>query len=342
MDPLLQVIITLLILLLMGYFAYNIYVLELSKLLKSTPGTKKQIDVFTGILDFKNNDFIYDTYNKSKDNYLDINSSINQQGGAEYSYNFWLYTNKEELAKVEKDVVLVLKGEKKFYYSTNNYNCANKVPNIVNKHYNIMIKNPLIRLGDKGQSIVVEFNNINNVESYQQNSSSAKCSEISNTEEWKNKNKNLIGIYDLNFDKKWYMVSIVMKEVSDHSNILLKPKTSCKIYINGINVLDRKVDTRYNDNILPATMRQNKSPLYINPDFRNALNKVYDNISVVDTLKMADLKYFNYAITEKEIIQLYSSGFSKSIASQPKSDEVRYNIVTIPEMELDEKQVKQL
>jgi len=80
---------------------------------------------------------------------------------------------------------------------------------------------------------------------------------------WKSKNKNMVGIYNLDFNNKWFMVTIVMKEVSDSNNILMKNRASCKIYINGINVLDKKVETVYNGSIYSATFKNNKSPFYI-------------------------------------------------------------------------------
>lgn len=337
MSPLFQIIISLITLLLMGYFAYNIYVIELEKMLKSTPGTKKEVVVFNGILDFKNGEYTYDTYDKSVDNYLPIEASINQRGGAEYSYNFWVYTNKDSgFSSGGKDIPLFLKGEKKLYYSKQNYNCANKYADTnAGKHYNVMIKNPLVKMSSDGSAIVIEYNNINNVESYQQRVGYNNC-ETKTSTNFREKNSNLIGVYNLDFDKKWYMVSIIMKEVADSGNILMSNKASCKMYINGINVMDKKVETRYMDNIYAATFRNNKSPLYINPDFTNNTKNVFGRVANADNLKLADLKYYNYAIGEKEISQLYSSGFTKSIAVQPTSAEIKYNTVTVPEMELKE------
>ena len=322
----------------MGYFAYNIYVLELEKLLKSDPGTKKEVVVFNGIMDMKNGEYEYDTFNKSKENYLDINASINQKGGAEYSYNFWIYTDKA-LLDGEKDYPLILKGEKKLYYSMQNFNCSNKNQSIGTEHYNVMIKNPLIKMASDGSAIVVEYNNINNVDSFQKGGAYRRCDAVNSTN-FINKNINLLGVYNLDFDKKWYMVSIIMKEVADSGNILMHNKASCKMYINGINVMDKKVETKYMDNIYAATFRNNRSPLYINPDFTTADKNIYSRVSQADAIKMADLKYFNYAISEKEISQLYSSGFSKGIAVQPTSKDTRYNMVTVPEMEL--KDIKEI
>ena len=91
-NPVTQVIISLIILLLMGYVAYNIYLIELHHMFKGQNDIKKEVEIFNGILDFyQSKDIAYNTKNKAHEMYRDISPSINQEGGAEYSYNFWLY-----------------------------------------------------------------------------------------------------------------------------------------------------------------------------------------------------------------------------------------------------------
>ena len=64
-NPLLQVIIALIILLLMGYVAYNIYVIELHNMFKGDNNIKKEIDIIQGVYDFQSNgEWKYNTINK--------------------------------------------------------------------------------------------------------------------------------------------------------------------------------------------------------------------------------------------------------------------------------------
>lgn len=348
-SPLLQVIISLIILFLMGYFAYNIYLIEFEKMLKnSSNDIRKEIDIIKGIYDYKTyteNKFITD--NKSKKEYMDINPSINQEGGAEYSYNFWLYVDKEKLSTSaidNKDIVLFFKGEKNIYYSPNNYNCASKRQGISNVS-NVFIKNPLVRLKNDGSSLIVEFNNIYNADSYQHRSNYKKCNDI-NENQWMEKNKNMLGIYNLDFNNKWFMVTIVMKEVSDSNNILIKNRASCKIYVNGINVLDKKAETHYNSEIYSATFKNNKSPFYVRPKFNkikeeNNIFFDHDNIKDENVLKIADLKYFNYSLDEKKILEILGNGFRKSAAPiNMKSEELKYTLVT--DNEMDKNEIKEI
>lgn len=346
-DPLFQIIISLIILLLMGFFAYNIYLIEFEKMLKGSNDIRKEITVFKGIYDFHtSNEARYETYDKSKLNFLDINPSINQQGGAEYSYNFWLYVNKNDLndsygikSEIDKrDVILFIKGEKKLYHNPKNYNCSGKWRGKEN-HFNVMIKTPLVRLKHDGSSIVVEYNNIYTTDSFKYRSKYAECTTIDNGTDWNNKNSNLLGVYDLNFDKKWFMVTVVYKEVADSNNIMIKNRASCKMYVNGVNVLDKKVETKYGNAIYSATSKNNKSPLFVNPSFNHLKdhNDFFANsILKDDAVKMSDLKYFNYSLTQQEVHQLYMNGFSKYPAVVLKKEETRYDLVSSTEMEMNE------
>lgn len=311
-TSLIQIIIALIVVILMGYISYNIYTIEFDKLFKGYNTLKKETTVFNGIVDFySNTDLKSNTFDVSADNYLDITPSINQQGGAEYSYNFWLYLDKGNLTGT-KDYVLLLKGNKDILINTDksSLNCSN------DSKKTIMIKNPLIRLSPIGDGIAVEYNNIVSVDSYQDVDKIRNC-DYADVTTWKNKNGNLLGVYDLDFDKKWFMVTIVMKEVSASDNILFNNKASSKIYVNGVLISDKNVETKYNDKIYSATFKNNKAPLFINPSF-DSNNGLYANKpEKAEIIKMADLKYYNYAITEDEITKIYNNGFTKSTYSPP-------------------------
>lgn len=350
-DPLIQVIVSLIILVLMGYFAYNIYLIEFEKMLKGSNSIRKESVVFKGIYEFgSSNEAKYETNDKTMGNYIDINPSINQEGGAEYSYNFWIYIDKEKLntsygnivLSKRKDIVLFLKGTKNMYSSSSSYNCSGR-DDSPEYPYNILIKNPLVRLRNDGSSIVIEYNNIYTPDSFKDRTSYIDCMKYTKDADWYEKNKNLIGVYNLDFNKKWFMVSIILKEVADSNNILLKNRASCKMYINGVNVLDRKVETKFYNTTYSATFKNNKSPLYVNPSFTDINNpSQYFGNSLLqnDAVKIADLKYYNYSLTEKEILQLYRNGFSKYPAVVIKSEEARYNMVSSKEMEIN--QIRQI
>jgi hypothetical protein len=347
-SPLIQVIASLIILLLMGYFAYNIYLIEFEKMLKSSSDVKKEVNIIDGIYDYNTyTEMQFNTIDETKETYLDINPSINQEGGAEYSYNFWLYTDTTTLTDKDKDIVLFFKGEKNLFSSSQNYNCST-INAASKKNVTVLIKNPLVKLRGDGKAMVVEFNNIYNPDSYQQGTKYVNCENI-DSGSWDNKNRNLLGIYDLNFNKKWFMVTIVMKEVADANNILMKNRASCKIYINGINVLDKKAETLYNGRAQSATFKNNKAPFYMNPNFEksssnstltvNSDMQRYKKGSDLqeNVLKLADLKYYNYALSDTKILELLSNGFGKKAAKKNIKDKaVNFHQVSSSEMQLQE------
>lgn len=323
----------------MGYVGYNIFLIELQNMFKGQSDIRKEIYILSGTYDLSNSEVKYNTSDNTQSNFKDINPSINQEGGAEYSYNYWLFIDQGELKKIdngEKDIILFLKGEKILYYNNKfNYNCSNT--NSTNNPV-IITKNPLVRLSGDGKKIAVEYNNIYNTESYQQGSMYKNCNRLSSSD-WNEKNKNMLGIYDIEFNSKWFMVTIVMKEVSDSNNVLSINRASCKMYINGVKLLDKKVETKYDSKIYSATFKNNSSPFYINPLIDG--KTPYGKVTVGSVLKIADIKYYNYSINDDMISSLYNKGFNNNVADTTPSNKLaKYSMVSIDDM--DNNKIKEL
>ncbi len=341
--PLLQVIISLIILLLMGYIGYNIYLIELQNMFQGENDIRKETTIISGVYDFSNSEAKYNTGDKTETNFKNIKPSVNQEGGAEYSYNFWLNIDQDKMVNTpkseKKDVVLFLKGEKNLYYNSKaNYNCANVN---TNKNPIIITKNPLVRLSGDGRKIAIEYNNIYNSDSYQHGTEYKTCSSSQSTltADWNKRNKNLLGIWDIEFNNKWFMITIVMKEVADSNNVLAYNRASCKMFVNGVKLLDKKVETKYTNKIFSATFKNNSSPLYVNPvfteDIVKADNNPYNRINETNVLRMADVKYYNYAINDDIITALYTKGVNTEVAvtSSISNKLSKYNMVSVEDME---------
>jgi hypothetical protein len=107
------------------------------------------------------------------------------------------------------------------------------------------------------------------------------------------------------------------------------------MYINGVKLLDRKVETRYINNKYSATLKNNSSPFYINPIISDSIvtlaNNPYNRVTEQNTLKMSDIKYFNYAINEEMITSLYNKGFNSEVATV--ETKITKNMVTADDME---------
>jgi hypothetical protein len=328
LSYIIQIVLCLLLLVILLFIGYYIYNYENLMDLKNSTVLRKDIIIFDGIMNFKTSqNWQYNTYNKSSITFKDLTPSINQNGGAEYTYNFWLKINKNVINTVNSsDIVLLLRGSKIKIPYINNTNCE-----IYNKGSYILLKNPLIRMKSDGSAIIVEYNTLTNPDAYRENGNNViNCASAS----WYDKNKGLLGIYkmdDYTYNNKWFMFTVVLREITPENDILYKNKTSCKIYINGLNTLDRIVESPYNGSLGSAAMKHNRGALFVNPGDIYSTNSEkigsnpLENVqSEDDILNMANLTYHNYALDDVEILNLFKKEFTKSPALPPLNDDKLY------------------
>ena len=108
------------------------------------------------------------------------------------------------------------------------------------------------------------------------------------------------------------------------------------MYINGTKLLDKKVETKYVNNIYSATFKNNSSPFYVNPQISDIKTiSPYHRVTTGNVLKISDVKYYNYAINEDMITSLYNKGFNSDIAVTATIDNkvAKYNMVSVDDME---------
>lgn len=354
LNTIIQIILSIFLISIMAFISYSVYNREFINSISLSNTNKKITKIFTGILDYssiKNIDI--ETYDKNDFSYLDINPSINQNGGAEYSYNFWLffrtsgtpnddniktdwstyntltdnYTSTDKISdKNNKYIVLFYKGESVPIITKNEkyYDCNTSD---ILYDYPILVKNPLIKIKNDASEIIVEFNNINHPETYNSNGDKhIDCA--TNDDDYKKRNHNKFGIKDIDprYKEKFNMITVVFQEQSKSDNIFNNNKSNCKVYFNG----ELKADKLSNTNSIEDTtinnfksrvMKSNLSKLHINPTKINeTINEqtLTDNITKISPLQMSDLTYYNYALTNTEIKRLYNNGFNKYDASFKK------------------------
>lgn len=322
-----QVIISLILVLILAFIGYAVYNKETMLAVKNFNNVRKEINVFKGIADFKYVESEYETKDRSSSSFIDLRPSINQNGGAEYTYNFWLYRDSSKLNADtinSEDICLLLRGNKTKVHYNSTSTCL--LRNQTDKY--ILVKNPLIRMKKDGSSIIVEYNSITFPDTFHEGGAaeiSGSGSGNGCTGSWFDRNKGLLGIYDLDasYDKNWFMVTVILQEISPNNDILYRNKTTCKMYINGVLMLDRMVESPYDDAATTSSaMRHNKGPLYINPSgiYGSVVGTVPgDKIKKEHALMMADLTYFNYAIGPDEIDVLYKRGYTKGAAPTPSA-----------------------
>ena len=211
----------------------------------------------------------------------------------------------------------------------------------------ILVKNPLVKIRNDGQEIIIEYNNINYPDSYNNSSTKIDCS-IGSLDDFiklaKNRNKNKFGIKDIQYNEYgqvFNMVTIVFKENQKGRDSININNTNCKVYLNGALVADRLANVNgFEDSIInnfnSRVMKSNLSKFYINPYTLNVSQRstvtlqpiaftASDGITSVSPLLVSDLSYFNYSLDDYEISNLYRRGFNKYPAILPITEQVIYN-----------------
>lgn len=362
LNIIIQIILGLFIILIMAFIAYSIYDNEYVSSINIFNTNKKETKIFTGIYSYDRSPLRVETVNRLNPYYLDLNPSVNQNGGAEYSYNFWLYFNLSDKnnqhifasnnagsssssTTIPSYIVLFYRGVKQLIpYKQFNYACDTQSKDLIPMKY-ILVKNPLVKINNNAKEIVIEYNNLNTPDTFNSTSTPMNCS-VANLYD---NNKNKLGIKNIDtkiYNKVYNMITIVMQESPSNEDVLFQNRTNCKVYFNGSLIADRST---YNNDIIDDTntvrrstsMRKNSGNLFINPknhfsksgrgDYLGSIDSsdgsvagvknneisemtLEDDITKDIPLKMANLSYFNYALTVDEILVLYNRGFKNELA----------------------------
>jgi hypothetical protein len=354
LNIIIQGILSLFLVFIMAFIAYSVYnkeyVQKINELIMY--GNKKIVPIFTGRFEFGNTQVHIETYNRNMLGYKDINPSKNQNGGAEYSYNFWVFYHLQDgiinknLTNKTDYIILFFKGSKMktMNYATTAYECKD------NGDKKVLIKNPMVKLRNDGKEILVEYNNINFPETYNNNAKPLTCASLIgddgnriNTELTKvndSISSNKFGIKQINSDyynDKFNMITIVFQENPSNEEVFNNNIANYRIYLNGELVEDRLANTnniestQYDNNFKSRVIKNNNSKLHINPleydnikknagDKQTYLNDetkqttLSDEITKIAPLQLADFTYFNYALTTAEINSLYRKGYNTYLA----------------------------
>jgi hypothetical protein len=358
-NTIIQILLSVFLIAIMAFISYSVYNNEYISSISLTTSNKKATRIFSGIIDFtKDKNISFETFDKYDLTYLDINPSINQNGGAEYSYNFWLYFDVDNTSgtitnninahtpndagfsipssineKKYKYLILFYKGEKQempIKEPALKYDCDYKTKLFDEQ---ILIKNPLVKIRNDAKEIVIDYNNINYPESYNTAANIIDCN--NDDEVLKKRNINKFGIKNIDVDKykkQFNMITIVFQEQPKYEYLFYKNNTNCKVYFNKHLIADRlansdNIELNTIDNFKSRVMKSNFSKLHINPldsSSRSGGITGYsklvqtDNVTESTPLQLADLTYYNYALTQNEINKLYNMGFTKYAAEFKK------------------------
>ena len=317
-----QIIIALILISLMGIIAYGIYNKDIQEIVLDIlkPNTvKKKTKIINGVFPYQQQ-AIFNTTDTSNGTYVDVNPSVNQAGGAVYSYNFWLFIPEtiENQSATDKTLILFTKGSKNIIKYQSPFRC-----NTNNEGW-FLTKNPLVRLDFNGRqvdAIIVEFNSISSPDVYHAGASLAdkKCGSSNHV----NYDENLFGIKNLSsrtgLINKWNMITIVVSETTAEPNnvFLSSNQVIVKLYLNGYQYLDKDGEIVLNEDSLSTAIKSNRGDLILNPGSDIINNHIMRTESKI---AISDLTYFNYTLTDLEVTNLFKQGCNKKTALLPSKN----------------------
>jgi len=174
----------------------------------------------------------------------------------------------------------------------------------------IMVKAPLVKLQRNGKYLTVEFNTVQGPDAHIYNSRDT-CKELSASWSAINRSRIILGGFDSNpnFDKQWFMVSVVLQDTLPEDPIPTRNKVRARIYVNGILELDQYIGGGALEKSEPAVLLNNNGNLYINPKVTPQGVTTVSNLGE-NKIMMANLTYSNYAMSGSEIKGLFDKKFN--------------------------------
>ena len=339
----LQILLAIVVVIIFGVIGFMIYNWEQLKAVQTTVAQRKAVPIFVGIKDLKScgNESYNTVVNNPLDpNFRDMSDAVNQPGGAEITYNFWLYVHDQAgttipLAALDNgvfktdsgikgdQVILFLRGSPKAW----DYNslCKNTDDTPKTKT-DVLVKCPLVKLENGGDALSVEFNTMLSPNVVIANSMNT-CGSISKN--WNTMNGYKLGIQGLTSNsslaKKWNMITVVIQDTNPSDPLPMRNKVRCRIFVNGGVELDKYVDGSFTSSSTPkqsiSTLKQNTGDFWFAPEIKNSSDttvgfyaKSANGAITKQKLMMADLTYYNYALSTSEIANLFNANFTKVYA----------------------------
>lgn len=341
-GPAFQVLIAVCLVVIMFVIGFAIYNMEKVRAIQQAGRLRKVVPIYDGIKDLKDSD-TFDTMNPLNPAFRDMSYSVNQHGGAEYSYNFWMYINKDTAGAIGsyyKDAnnttstgntssmlegmsngkfVLMLRGVPLAVKQVSK--CNGNTP-----ESNVLVKQPMIYLTNNLDAMVVELNTMDSPEGVI-NGTDAYCGKVSN--DWESINSYKVGIKNLTnqgyLNGEWFMVTLVVRDTLPTDPIPMRNRVHVQMFINGSRLTESYLDGKLgdvNDDSPYSVLRMNQAHLHVAPTIydKNG-NALSYNLESVKSIMMADLTYFNYAMEPAEIQTLFRRKFNKKYAATPATSE---------------------
>lgn len=247
---------------------------------------KEKIPIFTGTTSVNRlSGKQYNTVAPFAPNFKKIAKSLNSYGGAQFTYQFWMKINDTTPAHYN-DLVVLLKGDNNQYKSALYDTSTLKKIQGTETPADYMIKCPCIKFGNSYQNLIIEFNTNNNP-------NSRMSIDLKNLETNANR-KNLLSLLPYN----WYLITYVLED-NYSSATVSENGISVTLYVNDFPYMlsSAATDPTLKNNYLKI----NDGDLYLFPNLKTSS----------EFMNLADMKYYNYALTQTQISATYTAGPSK-------------------------------
>jgi hypothetical protein len=231
-----------------------------------TTPVKKEVTILDGYADSSALSIIsFNTVLPFVPHYMPIRPSVNFKGGAQFTYSTWLNISNPDDTSLLNKCIF-LRGDKKKY----NYDVRDNVTGEKRKLLDYFTYCPMVSFGNNKLDFVVKFNTNNKLDETMY----AQRIESDNSVY----RKNILSIIQTN----WIMLTVIFED-----NIPLND------FENGVRVQLYLNDLLYETKYYKGMLKQNTGNLYFFPE--GALNGV----------RLANMMYFNHAISSNDVKQLY-------------------------------------
>ena len=226
------------------------------------------------------------TMNPYASNYAPIMKSFNRRGGAQFTYSFWMQLEDTDPSNVAHRDIL-LRGDIREYSYTEKvvkHDIALSTVTRQQERKGVLVKMPKISFGHNAETLVVEFNTLHNMnERFTITSNQAAHGE--NTVR-----KNLMKLGS----NRWTMYTFTFQD-----NVAIND------FEDGIIVSFYVNDVLYGTKKIASTLKLNNGNLYIMPSAGAA---------PIRGAKIGHVKYFNYALSNAMVSNLFKEGHPKFLA----------------------------
>ena len=270
-----QVVVALIVFMVLNNVA--VYIMKKENVIPD-PTKSVATSIFAGWVDtstFTNKSF--DTHNVFASNYRSLPRSANKMGGAQFSYTVWVRFN-DISAKTLSDKVMFMQGDPTKYNYQVQRNVGGFSPKTVTENkYDYVVKCPLVRFGDDGSSMIVEFNTTNDI------SARAEINRVQRDDQTVRHN-----VFSL-LPGSWALMTFVFEDdrrYNDHEDGVI-----FTFYLN---------DILYYTQRFQGALRLNKGDLVMLPE------------GPIDQGYMSDMTYYNYALDLQQINKVIGKGMTNS------------------------------